>query len=86
MLFNGTKSTNDICRDVAYISSGSIIAAAGNSSNGVNVIIWDTLAPPSTSQASIICHEGFPLSLKLHFVKLDTCHYCVYLILWIFDI
>lgn len=67
VLFNGTKSANDICRDVAYISSGSIIAAAGNSSNGVNVVIWDTLAPPSTSRASIICHEGFPLSLKLHF-------------------
>lgn len=50
------------CRDVTYVtSSGSIIAASGHSSNGVNVIIWDTLAPPSTSRASIMCHEGFLL-------------------------
>lgn len=55
-----------ICRDVTYVtSSGSIIAAAGYRSNGVNVVIWDTLAPPATSQASIICHEGFlPLSFS----------------------
>lgn len=47
------------CRDVTYVtSSGSIIAVAGNSSNGVNVVIWDTLAPPTSSRASIICHEG----------------------------
>lgn len=47
------------CRDIAYVSSsGSIIAAAGCSSNNMNVVVWDTLAPPSTSQASIICHEG----------------------------
>lgn len=55
------------CRDVTYItSSGSVIAAAGHSSSGVNVVIWDTLAPPSSSRASIICHEGiFPTLLKI---------------------
>lgn len=35
---------------------------AGYSSNGVNVVIWDTLAPPSTSRASILCHEGIFLN------------------------
>jgi len=84
VLSNGTKSTIDICRDVAYISSGSIIAAAGNSSNSVNVVIWDTLAPPSTSRASIICHEGFPFKFETAFCEI--CHYFVYLILWIFYI
>ncbi|CAJ1950442.1 unnamed protein product, partial [Sphenostylis stenocarpa] len=49
----------NITRDVTYFSSsGSIIAVAGYSSNGVNVVIWDTLAPPTTSRASILCHEG----------------------------
>lgn len=49
-------------RDVAYVtSSGTIIAAAGYSSNNVNVVIWDTIAPPSTSRASIICHDGLSL-------------------------
>ncbi|KAF8395631.1 hypothetical protein HHK36_019581 [Tetracentron sinense] len=50
---------NSHTSDVSYVAaSGSIIAAAGYSSNGVNVVIWDTLAPPTTSQASITCHEG----------------------------
>nr|XP_015888746.2 uncharacterized protein LOC107423659 isoform X2 [Ziziphus jujuba var. spinosa] len=52
--------------DVSYVtSSGSIIAVAGHNSNGVNVVIWDTLAPPTTSQASIICHEGGARSLSV---------------------
>lgn len=46
---------------MTYVTaSGSIVAAAGYSSNGVNVVVWDTLAPPTTSQASIMCHEGLP--------------------------
>ncbi|KAK6158900.1 hypothetical protein DH2020_006214 [Rehmannia glutinosa] len=50
---------NNHTADVTYVmASGSIVAAAGYSSNGVNVVIWDTLAPPATSQASIMCHEG----------------------------
>ncbi|KAF8395669.1 hypothetical protein HHK36_019619 [Tetracentron sinense] len=54
------------CRDVSYVAaSGSIIAAAGYSSNGVNVVIWDTLAPPTTSQASFTCHEGGARSLSV---------------------
>ncbi|MED6168939.1 hypothetical protein PIB30_016422 [Stylosanthes scabra] len=52
--------------DVAYLSSsGSIIAVAGYSSNAVNVVIWDTLAPPTTSRASILCHEGGAHSLSV---------------------
>ncbi|XP_010523821.1 PREDICTED: uncharacterized protein LOC104802083 isoform X2 [Tarenaya hassleriana] len=52
--------------DVKYISSsGSIVAASGYSPNGVNVVVWDTLAPPTTSQASIICHEGGARSISV---------------------
>ncbi|KAK6239684.1 hypothetical protein QUC31_005153 [Theobroma cacao] len=57
---------NNHASDVAYVtSSGSIIAAAGCSSNGVNVVIWDTLAPTATSRASIICHEGGARSIAV---------------------
>ncbi|XP_050385252.1 uncharacterized protein LOC126801830 isoform X2 [Argentina anserina] len=57
---------NSHASDVAYVtSSGSIIAVAGYSSTSVNVVIWDTLAPPSTSRASIICHEGGARSLSV---------------------
>ncbi|XP_009375416.2 uncharacterized protein LOC103964230 isoform X1 [Pyrus x bretschneideri] len=57
---------NSHASDVAYVtSSGSIIAVAGYSSNGVNVVIWDTLAPPTTSRASILCHEGGARSLAV---------------------
>lgn len=60
LCFNGQAS------DVTYVSSsGSIIAVAGYSSNNVNVVIWDTLAPPSTSRASILCHEGGARSLSV---------------------
>ncbi|PSS03929.1 DmX-like protein [Actinidia chinensis var. chinensis] len=57
---------NSHALDVTYVTaSGSIIAVAGYSSNGVNVVIWDTLAPPSTSRASIMCHEGGACSLSV---------------------
>ncbi|XP_031374967.1 uncharacterized protein LOC116189446 isoform X2 [Punica granatum] len=57
---------NSHAMDVTYVtSSGSIIVAAGYSSNNVNVVIWDTLAPPSTSRASIICHEGGARSVSV---------------------
>ncbi|OIW02299.1 hypothetical protein TanjilG_11193 [Lupinus angustifolius] len=60
LCFNGHAS------DVTYFSSsGSIIAVAGYSSNAVNVVIWDTLAPPTTSRASILCHEGGARSLSV---------------------
>lgn len=61
------------CRDVTYVTaSGSIVAAAGYSSTGVNVVVWDTLAPPSTSQASIMCHDGM-CSLQM-FCYNYSCH------------
>ncbi|PPD89135.1 hypothetical protein GOBAR_DD13933 [Gossypium barbadense] len=57
---------NNHASDVTYItSSGSVIAAAGCSSNGVNVVIWDTLAPSATSRASIVCHEGGARSIAV---------------------
>ncbi|KFK37434.1 hypothetical protein AALP_AA4G256500 [Arabis alpina] len=60
LCFNGHAS------DVEYISSsGSIVAASGHSSSGVNVVLWDTLAPPSASQASISCHEGGARSISV---------------------
>lgn len=52
--------------DVAYVSaSRSVIASAGYSSNGSNVVIWDTLSPPATSQTSIMCHEGGARSISV---------------------
>ncbi|XP_062213038.1 uncharacterized protein LOC133913785 [Phragmites australis] len=52
--------------DVAYVSAtGSVVSAAGYSSNGANVVIWDTLSPPATSQTSIMCHEGGVSSLSV---------------------
>ncbi|KAG9447852.1 hypothetical protein H6P81_013980 [Aristolochia fimbriata] len=52
--------------DVEYMAgSGSVIAGAGYSSNGANVVVWDTLAPPTSSQASLTCHEGGACSLSL---------------------
>ncbi|CAH8387038.1 unnamed protein product [Eruca vesicaria subsp. sativa] len=57
---------NGFASDVKYISSsGSIVAASGCSSSGANVVVWDTLAPPSTSQASISCHEGGSRSISV---------------------
>ncbi|GFP88205.1 dmx-like protein 1 [Phtheirospermum japonicum] len=57
---------NNHSADVTYVTaSGSIVAAAGYSSSGVNVVIWDTLAPPATSRASIMCHEGGARSLSV---------------------
>lgn len=54
--------------DVAYVAaSGSIIAAAGCSANGANIVVWDTLAPPVTSQASIVCHEGVHMQMYRFF-------------------
>ncbi|KAK9749540.1 hypothetical protein RND81_02G133100 [Saponaria officinalis] len=58
--FNGHAS------DICYVAtSGSIIASAGYSSNGVNVVIWDTLAPPTSSRASVMCHEGGACSISV---------------------
>ncbi|KAI3933666.1 hypothetical protein MKW92_047590, partial [Papaver armeniacum] len=57
---------NNYASDVTYVAgSGSVIAAAGHSSNGANVVIWDTLAPPATSQASLVCHEGGACSISV---------------------
>ncbi|XP_020701269.1 uncharacterized protein LOC110113162 [Dendrobium catenatum] len=57
---------NNNASDVAYVAaSGSILAAAGCSTNGHNVVLWDTLAPPGTSQASLLCHEGGARSLSV---------------------
>nr|CAD1824307.1 unnamed protein product [Ananas comosus var. bracteatus] len=57
---------NNHASDVAYVgANGSIVAAAGFSSNGVNLVIWDTLAPPSTCQASVVCHEGGARSISV---------------------
>ncbi|TXG63047.1 hypothetical protein EZV62_010041 [Acer yangbiense] len=67
---------------MSLTSSGSVIAASGHSSNGVNVVIWETLAPPTTSRASIISHEGiflvlFPSKTLKHGKSdgcFDSCH------------
>lgn len=52
--------------DVAFVgASGGILAATGSSQNGCNLVVWDTLAPASTSRASILCHEGGARSLEM---------------------
>jgi hypothetical protein len=43
-------------------ASGSVAAAAGSSTNGANVVIWDSLSSPATCQTSIMCHEGISLT------------------------
>ncbi|CAN1309391.1 DmX-like protein 1 [Linum perenne] len=57
---------NSHALDVTYVgSSGSVVAAAGYSSNGANVVMWDTLAPPNTtSRTPILCHEGGARSIS----------------------
>ncbi|XP_024540074.1 uncharacterized protein LOC9633825 isoform X1 [Selaginella moellendorffii] len=45
--------------DVTFVGeSGAIIAAAGSSPSGENLVVWNTLAPPSSARMSISCHEG----------------------------
>ncbi|KAJ3671205.1 hypothetical protein LUZ60_008631 [Juncus effusus] len=57
---------NNHASDVVYVSgSGSVVAAAGYSTNNVNVVVWDTLAPPATCQASLLCHEGGARSVEV---------------------
>ncbi|KAF6136184.1 hypothetical protein GIB67_001593 [Kingdonia uniflora] len=57
---------NNHAADVTYVAaSGSVIAASGYNSNNVNVVVWDTLAPPTTSQVSLTCHEGGARSLSV---------------------
>eukprot|EP00250_Pteridium_aquilinum_P017322 c23571_g1_i1 orf=63-7415(+) len=52
--------------DVAFVGgSGGIIAASGASQNNLNLVFWDTLAPSTTSQASIFCHEGGARCLEM---------------------
>lgn len=52
--------------DVTYVSaSGSVVASAGYSSNGANIVIWDTLSPPATCHTSILCHEGGARSVSV---------------------
>ena len=52
--------------DVAFVgASGSILAATGFSSNGVNMVVWDTLAPTTISHASSVCREGGARSLAM---------------------
>ncbi|KAL6884562.1 hypothetical protein ACP4OV_010498 [Aristida adscensionis] len=57
---------NTHASDVTYVAtSGSVVAAAGCNSNGANVAIWDTLAPPATCLTSITCHEGGARSISV---------------------
>ncbi|KAI5078412.1 hypothetical protein GOP47_0006083 [Adiantum capillus-veneris] len=52
--------------DVAFVGgSGGIIAATGASQNNFNLVFWDTLAPVSTSQAFVYCHEGGARCLEM---------------------
>ncbi|NP_001289164.1 dmX-like protein 2 [Danio rerio] len=47
------------CGDFAFITSSSLIATAGQSNDGRNVCLWDTLIAPSNSMIhSFQCHEN----------------------------
>ena len=57
-------NTMVVNRDVALLgASGAIVAATGASENDLNLVFWDTLAPSTTSRASVFCHEGSCFSL-----------------------
>ncbi|MCO5612688.1 hypothetical protein L7F22_066957 [Adiantum nelumboides] len=52
--------------DVAFVGgSGGIVAATGASQNNCNLVFWDTLAPVSTAQAFVYCHEGGARCLEM---------------------
>lgn len=52
--------------DCVYVGAGgSVVAAAGLTQSGANVTLWDTLAPPNSSRASAICHDGGALCLDV---------------------
>lgn len=52
--------------DVAFVgASGGILAATGASQNDLNLVFWDTLAPSTTSRASVFCHEGGARCLEM---------------------
>uniref|UniRef100_A0A8C1PEA3 Dmx-like 2 n=1 Tax=Cyprinus carpio TaxID=7962 RepID=A0A8C1PEA3_CYPCA len=47
------------CSDFAFITSSSLIATAGQSNDGRNVCLWDTLISPSNSMIHAFqCHEN----------------------------
>uniref|UniRef100_A0A671SFW4 DmX-like protein 2 n=1 Tax=Sinocyclocheilus anshuiensis TaxID=1608454 RepID=A0A671SFW4_9TELE len=47
------------CGDFAFITSSSLIATAGQSNDGRNVCLWDTLVSPSNSMIHAFqCHEN----------------------------
>uniref|UniRef100_A0A671R3E2 DmX-like protein 2 n=1 Tax=Sinocyclocheilus anshuiensis TaxID=1608454 RepID=A0A671R3E2_9TELE len=47
------------CGDFAFITSSSLIATAGQSNDGRNVCLWDTLISPSNSMIHAFqCHEN----------------------------
>ncbi|XP_047678212.1 dmX-like protein 2 isoform X3 [Tachysurus fulvidraco] len=48
-----------VCGDFAFITSSSLIATAGHSTDGRNVCLWDTLISPSNTMVHAFpCHEN----------------------------
>ena len=45
--------------DALFVGGGgSVVAAAGLSPSGANIVVWDSLAPPASSRLAATCHEG----------------------------
>ncbi|GBM34380.1 DmX-like protein 2 [Araneus ventricosus] len=58
-LFFSTQCHSKQANDFAFLSSSSLIATAGHSTDNRNVCLWDTLLPQGKSLiASFQCHDG----------------------------
>eukprot|EP00850_Spirogloea_muscicola_P018188 SM000164S02250 [mRNA] locus=s164:77152:88541:+ [translate_table: standard] len=52
--------------DAAFVGPGaSLIAASGMTPGNNNLVLWDTLSPPSSSRIAVSCHEGGAPSLTV---------------------
>eukprot|EP00850_Spirogloea_muscicola_P016498 SM000134S26941 [mRNA] locus=s134:258339:270283:+ [translate_table: standard] len=52
--------------DAAFVGPGaSLVAASGMTPGNNNLVLWDTLSPPSSSRIAVSCHEGGAPSLTV---------------------
>ncbi len=55
---------NQTMHDFSFLGSSTFLATGGQSSNGANVCLWDTLLPTSKQRVkSFTCHEGGTFSM-----------------------
>eukprot|EP00850_Spirogloea_muscicola_P013937 SM000097S24790 [mRNA] locus=s97:236557:248609:- [translate_table: standard] len=52
--------------DAAFVGPGaSLVAASGMTPGNNNLVLWDTLSPPSSARIAVSCHEGGAPSLTV---------------------